>query len=85
MTTGFLFKLANGIISWQSRAQKTIALSATEAEYMALSDCSRQAVWIQNIFSELGLPIKPTQICADNEHQEKPIWLQRHPGAPRAA
>ena len=34
---------------------------------MALSDCSRQAVWIQNIFSELGLPKKPTTICADNE------------------
>ena len=66
-TTGFLFKLADGIISWQSRAQKAIALSATEAEYMALSDCSRQAVWIQNIFSELGLPKKPTTICADNE------------------
>jgi len=33
--TGYLFKLADGIISWQSRAQKTIALSATEAEYMA--------------------------------------------------
>jgi hypothetical protein len=66
-TTGFLFKLANGIISWQSRAQKTIALSATEAEYMALSDCSRQAVWIQNILSELGLNTKAVPICADNE------------------
>jgi len=51
--TGYLLKLANGIISWQSRAQKIIALSATEAEYMALSDCSRQVVWIQNIFTEL--------------------------------
>ena len=66
-TTGYLLKLANGIISWQSRAQKTIALSATEAEYMALSDCSRQVVWIQNIFTELGFPVKPTQICADNQ------------------
>jgi hypothetical protein len=66
-TTGYIFKLADGIISWQSRAQKTIALSATEAEYMALSDCSRQAVWIQNIFTELGLQVRPTQICADNE------------------
>lgn len=66
-TTGYHLKLADGIISWQSRAQKTIALSATEAEYMALSDCSRQVVWIQNIFTELGLPVKPTQICADNE------------------
>jgi len=66
-TTGYHLKLANGIISWQSRAQKTIALSATEAEYMALSDCSRQVVWIQNIFTELGFPVQPTQICADNE------------------
>jgi hypothetical protein len=65
-TTGYLLKLANGIISWQSRAQKTIALSATEAEYMALSNCSRQVVWIQNILTELGLPVQQTQICADN-------------------
>ena len=42
--TGYFFRLATGIFSWQSRAQKTVALSSTEAEYMALSDCSRQAV-----------------------------------------
>ena len=47
--------------------QKTIALSATDIEYMALSDCSRQVFWIQNIFTELGFTIEPTQICADNE------------------
>jgi len=67
-TTGYHLKLADGIISWQSRAQKTIALSATEAEYMALSNCSRlEVVWIQNIFTELGFPTQLTQICADNE------------------
>ena len=38
--TGYFFKLANGIISWRSHAQKTIALSSTEAKYMAISDCS---------------------------------------------
>jgi hypothetical protein len=38
--TGFFLRLAGGPISWMSRAQKTIALSLTEAEYMALSDCS---------------------------------------------
>jgi hypothetical protein len=65
--TGYFFKLANGIISWQSRAQKTIALSSTEAEYMALSDCSRQAVWIKNIQTELGFKDSITPICADNE------------------
>ena len=38
--TGYFFKLANGIISWRSHAQKTVALSSTEAEYMAISDSS---------------------------------------------
>src|SRR3977135_3953245 len=53
--TGYFFKLANGIICWQSRSQKTVALSSTEAEYMALSDCSRQAIWMKSVFSELGI------------------------------
>ena len=65
--TGFLFKLADGIISWQSHAQKTVARSATEAEYMALSDCSRQAVWMQHVFKELGILQGPVPICTDNE------------------
>ena len=36
--TGFYLKLADGLISWTSHVQKTIAYSSTEAEYMALSD-----------------------------------------------
>ena len=34
---------------------------------MALSDCSQQAIWIKNVFSELGLKESTTPICADNE------------------
>jgi len=65
--TGYCFRLANGIISWQSRSQKTVALSSTEAEYMALSDCSRQAVWMKTVFSELGMPLGTIPICGDNQ------------------
>lgn len=35
-TTGFVFLLAKGVITWASRKQKTVALSSMEAEYMAL-------------------------------------------------
>jgi len=42
--TGFYLKLADGLISWTSHAQKTIAYSSTEAEYMALSDCTVETV-----------------------------------------
>ena len=65
--TGYFFKLANGIFSWQSRAQKTVALSSTEAEYMAMSDCSRQAMWIQSLLGELGYHIQTIPICGDNQ------------------
>jgi hypothetical protein len=39
---GYFLKLADGTVSWRSHAQKTVALSSMEAEYMAMSDCSRQ-------------------------------------------
>ena len=65
--TGFFVKLAGGLISWTSRAQKTVALSSTEAEYMAISDCSRQVVWIHTLLGELGFRLKAIPICGDNQ------------------
>ena len=52
---GFFFMMASAIFLWQSQAQKAIALSSTEAKYMALSDCSQQAVWIKSLLHELGI------------------------------
>ena len=65
--TGFYLKLANGLISWTSRVQKTIAYSSTEAEYMALSDCACQVTWIQSLLSELGYKLNAIPICSDNQ------------------
>jgi len=65
--TGYFFKLAGLSVSWLSRAQKTIALSSTEAEYMAISDCFRQAMWMTNLFGEIGFHISPITICGDNQ------------------
>ncbi|KAJ8488956.1 hypothetical protein ONZ45_g13761 [Pleurotus djamor] len=66
-TTGYLVKLAGGIISWQSHAQRTPALSSTEAEYMALSDTCRQIMWTKNLLSEIGMDLGPVPICGDNQ------------------
>jgi len=65
--TGYYIQIAGGAISWTSRAQKTIALSSTEAEYMALSDCSRQVVWMHSLMGELGFHLTPVPICGDNQ------------------
>ena len=65
--TGFYLKLADGLISWTSRVQKTIAYSSTEAEYMALSDCARQVTWIQSLLGELSYKLNAIPICGDNQ------------------
>ena len=65
--SGYFLKLAGGAISWTLRVQKTIALSSTEAEYMALSDCSRQVVWMHTLLGELGYHLKPILISGDNQ------------------
>jgi hypothetical protein len=65
--SGYFVKLAGGLISWTSRAQKTVALSSTEAEYMALSDCSRQVVWMHTLLGELDYHLRPIPICGDNQ------------------
>jgi len=65
-TTGYFTMLAQGITSWLSRKQKSVALSSTEAKYMALSDCSRQLVWISNLLSEIGFHIPVPHLYGDN-------------------
>ena len=44
-----------------------MALSSTEAEYMAMSDCSQQAMWIKSLLSELGLTLSAIPIYRDNQ------------------
>jgi len=64
---GYYVMITRGVFSWVSKTQRTIALSSTEAEYIALLDCSCQYVWIYSILLELGYNFGPIQICADNQ------------------
>lgn len=67
-TTAWLFSMAGGVVSWKSRRQPTVALSTTEAEYMAGADAAREAVHWRSFLSELGFrPTAPTVIKSDNQ------------------
>ncbi|CAK9826054.1 Retrovirus-related Pol polyprotein from transposon TNT 1-94 [Anthophora retusa] len=52
--TGYAYVLASGAISWNSRKQQTVALSSTEAEYMALAEAAKEAVFLHAFLVELG-------------------------------
>jgi hypothetical protein len=67
-TSGYVFLLGHGVVSWSSKRQASVAVSTTEAEYMALSYAVREAVWLRRLLAELvGEATNPTTINADNE------------------
>jgi hypothetical protein len=66
--TGYTFFLGSGCISWHSKRQATVALSTTEAEYMALSSASQELLWILSFLREIGIePKGPVIMNQDNK------------------
>jgi hypothetical protein len=60
--------LNGGAVSWSSKQQDTISLSTTEAEYIALTHATKEAIWLKNLISELfGSITTPILILADNQ------------------
>ncbi|PKA49512.1 Retrovirus-related Pol polyprotein from transposon TNT 1-94 [Apostasia shenzhenica] len=52
-TTGFIFTLGGGPISWKATLQNIVALSTTEAEYIAAVEAAKEAVWLKGLVREL--------------------------------
>ena len=66
-TTGFAVMLAGAAVSYSSKRQQSIALSSTEAEIMAASQCACEVMFIRGLYAEMGGDIsKPTVIYVDN-------------------
>lgn len=68
-TTGYLFLSGSTPVTWNSKKQPTVALSSTEAEYMAITEGTKEAVWLRRLFGELKVQNlkKPTTIHGDNQ------------------
>jgi hypothetical protein len=66
--TGWVFLLHDAAVSWQSIKQPTVALSSVEAEYMAATQATREAVWWRAFLAELGIPqATATTIFSDSQ------------------
>lgn len=64
--SGYLIHHFGNLIAWKARTQRTPALSVCEAELMAAVDGSKEAMFIRNLCSELGVPIPRFSLLTDS-------------------
>jgi hypothetical protein len=66
-TSGYIVKMGSGAISWSSRLQTIVALSTTEAEYIAATSAGQEILWLRNLLTELGYKFSsPSILHVDN-------------------
>jgi hypothetical protein len=75
-TSGYVFKLHGGAISWRSKLQATVAASTSEAEYIAASTAAKEALWLRQLMAEFTGAEKPVTIHVDNQGA---LALLHHP------
>lgn len=67
-TSGYVFLQGGAAITWKSSKQSCVALSTAEAEYVALSAAAQEAIWLQQLTSDLlNKNIRETTIHEDNQ------------------
>lgn len=52
-TSRYVFMLGSGVVSWCPKKQSVVALSTTEAEYIAAAFCACQCIWIRRVLKKL--------------------------------
>ena len=67
-TSGYLFQISGGAVTWSTKKQSCVALSTAEAEYIALASAAQEAVWLRQLTAYLGYSSKmETIIYEDNQ------------------
>ncbi|CAN6485003.1 unnamed protein product [Victoria cruziana] len=68
-TSGYVFTLAGGAISWKSIKQTLVATSTMAAEYIAYYETSNQALWLRNFVAGLRIMTRierPLRLLCDS-------------------
>ena len=67
-TSGYVFLMAGGVVTWSSKCQATVALSTVEAEYVAMSQCAQQMAWTHSWLSEVSVEYSLPRLIKGNNH-----------------
>ncbi|KAH9720235.1 hypothetical protein KPL70_006028 [Citrus sinensis] len=85
-TSGWIFNLGGGAISWGSKKQTCIADSTMAAEFVALASCCKEAEWLRNLLIEIPIwpkPMPPVSIHCDSEATLSRAYSQIYNGKSR--
>jgi hypothetical protein len=79
--TGYVIIVAGGVIAWQTKAQKSVALSSCEAELYALCEAVKEIMWLSSFLTELGVQFELPILHCDNRGAialaQNPVGHQR--------
>ena len=64
--TEYVFSLVGSIMSWKAPLQPTVTLSTTEVEYTALTEATKEGIWLKGLVSDLGLHHDQTIVYCDS-------------------
>ncbi|KAG8483801.1 hypothetical protein CXB51_022649 [Gossypium anomalum] len=65
--TSYVFTIGGCAISWKATLQTTVALSTTEAEYMAITEACKETIWLKGLFSELNEDFQISTVFCDSQ------------------
>ena len=65
--SGYVFTIGENVISWKSSLQHIVALSTTEAEYVALTEAMKEAIWLKGIINELKIECCSVRLYCDSQ------------------
>ncbi|KAL2241729.1 UNVERIFIED_CONTAM: Retrovirus-related Pol polyprotein from transposon TNT 1-94 [Sesamum indicum] len=66
-TTSYVFTLCGACISWKSQLQHIVALSTTEAEYIATTEAFKEAIWLDGLIKEIGFSKEKLVVFSDSQ------------------
>jgi transposase InsO family protein len=73
----YIIKIGSGAVSWKSKKQTCVALSSTEAEYMALCQTAKESVWMVDFLKNLGISVCNSMVI--NVDNQASIALAKNP------
>ncbi|GJW79743.1 hypothetical protein Tco_0143718 [Tanacetum coccineum] len=64
--TGYVFTIGNLVVSWKATLQPSVALSTTKAEYIPLTEATKEGIWLKGLIEDFGFPQDQAIVFCDS-------------------